>query len=572
MATLESSGDINTWKPISLGGKRANVMGVLKMNKDGIAWRSKGGQSITVVGSDLRSGQWQRLSRIFQLRLFVKGGVSYKFVGFREQDGDFMKTFFLQHFRVKLEDMELTTTGWNWGETDFDDNNTNVRFKVDSKVAFELPLSEVLQCSVPSKKSNEVLLKFHQDDTSADVAESLVEMRWHFPVSSEGGEEKEANSKATRFMEEVLKGIDRTLASGKGILTFEQVPVLVPRGRYDIEMFATFMEMHGLSCDYKIKYSSIVRLFQLPRPDRQNVIFIISLEPPIRQGQTNYPHVVMQIEEESEMNPSPIIPEDMKNDPRMKQLAALKPGAVYSVIARAMRTLTEKKIVPPKSFKSKSGGRAVKCSLRANEGYLYPLEKEFFFVHKPPTHITHEEIVNVEFMRVSSDNTNRTFDIQMNLDNGTNLAFKSIPRGEYEPLATFMQAKDIKITNFEGNVGISLSEDEEIQRKEGRVKRQSAPDRSRLARALQAEKIDESEESDHDFGGELSSDDEVSSGEIDSASEDQVAGLVEENLESSKKRKKEEEGDTNGDEKLKRRKGERGEVADKVQNGQNSFN
>eukprot|EP01126_Amoeba_proteus_P058836 TRINITY_DN7641_c0_g1_i17.p1 TRINITY_DN7641_c0_g1~~TRINITY_DN7641_c0_g1_i17.p1 ORF type:complete len:161 (+),score=56.89 TRINITY_DN7641_c0_g1_i17:86-568(+) len=160
----------------------------------------------------------------------------------------------------------------------------------------------------------------------------------------------------------------------------------------------------------------------------------------------------------------------------------------------------------------------------------------------------------------------------MNLDNGTNLAFKSIPRGEYEPLATFMQAKDIKITNFEGNVGISLSEDEEIQRKEGRVKRQSAPDRSRLARALQAEKIDESEESDHDFGGELSSDDEVSSGEIDSASEDQVAGLVEENLESSKKRKKEEEGDTNGDEKLKRRKGERGEVADKVQNGQNSFN
>lgn len=61
------------------------VVGVMKMNKDGIAWRSKAGQGVTVVGSDVRSGEWRRVSRLFQLRLFVKGGVSYKFDGFKEQ-------------------------------------------------------------------------------------------------------------------------------------------------------------------------------------------------------------------------------------------------------------------------------------------------------------------------------------------------------------------------------------------------------------------------------------------------------------------------------------------------------
>lgn len=99
MATRETSNEIETWKPIYLeGDKRVNVgdgnfscltllqaMGVMKMNKDGIAWRSKAGQGVTVVGTEIRSGEWRRVSRLFQLRLVVKGGVSYKFDGFKEQ-------------------------------------------------------------------------------------------------------------------------------------------------------------------------------------------------------------------------------------------------------------------------------------------------------------------------------------------------------------------------------------------------------------------------------------------------------------------------------------------------------
>lgn len=37
--------------------------------------------------------------------------------------------------------------------------------------------------------------------------------------------------------------------------------------------------------------------------------------------------------------------------------------------------------------------------MQADEGYLYPLERAFFYVHKPPTLIVFDEIASVEFMR-----------------------------------------------------------------------------------------------------------------------------------------------------------------------------
>jgi hypothetical protein len=37
--------------------------------------------------------------------------------------------------------------------------------------------------------------------------------------------------------------------------------------------------------------------------------------------------------------------------------------------------------------------------LQADDGYLYPLERAFFYVHKPPTLIVFDEIESVEFLR-----------------------------------------------------------------------------------------------------------------------------------------------------------------------------
>lgn len=47
--------------------------------------------------------------------------------------------------------------------------------------------------------------------------------------------------------------------------------------------------------DFKIRYASIIRLFLLPKPATRHTLVVISLDPPIRKGQTFYNHLLCQV-------------------------------------------------------------------------------------------------------------------------------------------------------------------------------------------------------------------------------------------------------------------------------------
>jgi structure-specific recognition protein 1 len=66
----------------------------------------------------------------------------------------------------------------------------------------------------------------------------------------------------------------------------------VNRGRYDIKMFPSFFQLHGKTFDYKVTMNSILRIFLLPHKDGRQTFFVISLDPPIKQGQTRYHYLV----------------------------------------------------------------------------------------------------------------------------------------------------------------------------------------------------------------------------------------------------------------------------------------
>ena len=57
------------------------------------------------------------------------------------------------------------------------------------------------------------------------------------------------------------------------------------------------------------------------------------------------------------------------------------------------------------------------CSLQADDGYLYPLERAFFYVQKPPTLLVHDEIESVEFLRQGGVGigTGKTFDLSIRM-------------------------------------------------------------------------------------------------------------------------------------------------------------
>lgn len=71
-------------------------------------------------------------------------------------------------------------------------------------------------------------------------------------------------------------------------------------GRYDIKIFQSFFQLHGKTFDYKIPMSTVLRLFLLPHKDNRQMFFVISLDPPIKQGQTRYHFLVLLFGQDEE--------------------------------------------------------------------------------------------------------------------------------------------------------------------------------------------------------------------------------------------------------------------------------
>ncbi len=76
---------------------------------------------------------------------------------------------------------------------------------------------------------NEVVMEFHQSD---EAAVSLVEMRFHIPMTTavgEEGEEETEEDPVKIFHDKVLAKADVMQATGDAIVTFEEIPSLTPR-------------------------------------------------------------------------------------------------------------------------------------------------------------------------------------------------------------------------------------------------------------------------------------------------------------------------------------------------------
>lgn len=75
--------------------------------------------------------------------------------------------------------------------------------------------------------------------------------------------------------------------------------------------------------------------------------------------------------------------------------------------------------MPSKDFISHHGHSGVKCSIKANEGLLFCLDKSFMFVPKPATYVQIENIAVITMSRVGGAvSASRTFDITMTLKGG----------------------------------------------------------------------------------------------------------------------------------------------------------
>uniref|UniRef100_W5MP26 FACT complex subunit SSRP1 n=1 Tax=Lepisosteus oculatus TaxID=7918 RepID=W5MP26_LEPOC len=464
------------------------------------------------------------------------------------KDFEKISEYFKNNYRVELMEKDLCVKGWNWGTAKF--GGPLLSFEVSDSPAFEVPLSNVSQCTTGK---NEVTLEFHQND---DAEVSLMEVRFYVPptAADDGLDPVEA------FAQNVLSKADVIQATGDALCIFRELQCLTPRGRYDIRIYPTFLHLHGKTFDYKIPYTTVLRLFLLPHKDQRQMFFVISLDPPIKQGQTRYHFLILLFSKEEDISLTLNMSEEDVEKRFEGKLSKNMSGSLYEMVSRVMKALVNRKITVPGNFQGHSGAQCITCSYKASSGLLYPLERGFIYVHKPPVHLRFDEIACVNFARGTT--TTRSFDFEIETKQAAQYTFSSIEREEYGKLFDFVNVKKLNIKNrgfkegMKGNDNVYSDSDDdqhdaylERMKEEGKIREEAANDSSDESGEETDESFNPGEE-DEDIAEEYdsnasASDSSADDGENDSEAEKERPPKkvkVEKEKKVSKPRKKEVRG------------------------------
>lgn len=443
MAQANSTGPIISVSNIRGFGR--NDLGTFKMSAELFGWKNrKSGKVNQYRSSEVRKIEWMKTgASTYQIKVHLNEGRGYQVVlldGFKEENYESIKKHIEEHFHMPLETIETAVRGWHWGEYKWDGNNFG--FYIDNKNAFDIYAQDISQVTNPSKR--DLAIEFQADDTREADEDQLLEIRFYMPPKGEV-DENETTQLDVLKQELINKsGVGETKMDSVSMLN--DVALLVPRGRYEIDMGRKALKFHGKSYDYTIQYSNISRMFLLPRPNSPHIAFVLGLENAMRQGQTRYPFVVLQFDNESILNVSVNLEVHELN---AFSLEKQMEGKTYDVVTRLFRALVGKSIVVPGDFKTTNDGHGLTCSYRAHSGHLYPLNRSFLFITKPVIFIRYEDVVSVEFSRTGINSQNRFFSFIVSAKGGQEYEFTSLDRNEYKPLVEFLQAKNIRIKNLQ---------------------------------------------------------------------------------------------------------------------------
>uniref|UniRef100_A0A061RKA5 FACT complex subunit SSRP1 n=1 Tax=Tetraselmis sp. GSL018 TaxID=582737 RepID=A0A061RKA5_9CHLO len=439
---------------IKIAARGPQSEGIFKITAGGVVWRKAGGgRHIDIPVNDISSLRWTRVGKFCQLCVQRLREPSMTFVGFREQDYEGIAKMSQELLSKSVKQLQMTADGRNWGDARV--NGSLLDFMAtDSKLSFTVNLSDVVMAQLASNK-NDVQLEFQTDDTSGKGIDSLCEMSVYVPPTHEEFATDEETPAPKNFLDTVLRKSNAgAVTSADAIITFHEIAVLAPRGRFDFEMHASFLKLLGQSQEFRVAYSSISRIFVLPKSAQHHVLVAISLDPPIRKGQTFYQHILCQFHSDEEETATLDISDELfqaKNERCGGKLQREFEGTKSDVFSRVLRGIAAAKITRTGNFRAVDGqSLALKCTYKAEQGHLYPLERAFFFVNKPPLLITHDEIESVEFQRQGRESmaAAKTFDLMMTLRNEQQYQFRNIEKNEWANLFEWAQAKNLRIENL----------------------------------------------------------------------------------------------------------------------------
>lgn len=478
-----------TWHNIGLNG---HAVGTFNVELIGIQWKSNITSSDNgivfsrmISANSINNVKWTAFAQHGHLRIQSepkkekKTSSELRFNGFPSSDFIKLRKILSNLFGVEISEYYMSSAGCSYGKVGVVDRRLEFREcllddinedfeKISPNDGYEMmsmTLDDIAQCVLPGNSRNEIEIQFHESDTVELGTDQLVGIRFSIPPDPDTDpSDRDAPTSAELFQKRIMKEASIKNSTGDVIVEFDETmgTFLTPRGRYSIELYQFFLRMRGAKYDYKIKYDDITRLFLLPRPDDVHMAFVISLDKPIRQGQQRYQILVLQTTKEVHQI-SVNLDENTLINEYDGELQPVMQGALCNLVAKAFKIISNKKVFIPGKFTNAYQQPCLKCALRANEGHLYPLEKSFVFIHKPPLMVRFEDVESVEFQRYNyagKHGSTRNFDLCVELKsslgdiNGFNrreFVFSGIDRSDYEGLYNFLSGKRIRIKNIEAD-------------------------------------------------------------------------------------------------------------------------
>jgi len=542
LASNNPKGPVAVWKHIGLYGY---TVGTFTTDPSAIQWKSSTKQQNEIVttrlvpGRTITSALWTIFGRSAHVRIQAQKNsqtntdandkysmYELRFDGFPPSDFEKLKEVFSNLYDVDLLKHTLSSSGASFGKTDISGRHLVYRQCIvdeeeeegeDGDEMLSIDLGEVSQCVLPGNNRNEIELQFHESDTIEAGTDQLVQIRFYVPpnapTESDGEDDPDASTAAELFQQKIMTKASIKNTTGNVIAELDESKgtFLTPRGRYVIELYDSFLRMRGNKYDYKINYDDISKLFLLPKSDEVHMAFVIALDRPIRQGQQRYQFLVLQTsKEQSTLNIN--LDEETLAKEYKNELQPVMTGSLSNLVAKTFKVITGKRVFIPGKFVNSNTQPCVKCALRANEGHLYPLEKQLIFIHKPPVLIRFSDIESVEFQRYAGgQGSTRNFDLSVTLTSdaaGDNIGtkeytFSGIDRSDYAPLFSFLSNKKIQIQNSFDDAGNQSSA---------------------LAGAVQQEEIRRMQAEMADEGSSGEDDDDYAEGQGSSESDSSVSG------------------------------------------------
>ena len=411
---------------------------MLKLTSSGIHWKAKAtGKVISVQGNELRSSEWLRVFQSHQWSLRLKTGATVRFEGFRADDYDRILPS-AASLGVPLDKASLSTTGRNVGNIEFE-GDQEIVFRQNGQRVFDLSTGTF--SAVQLQGTDEMAIEFHHDDTSGRPRrQTLVEIRFHI---ARGGEE-DVNDLISQVRKKATLDTD---VSGAAAATLVEVPVLIPRGRYNFAMHKKLLslERDGQSFDYRILYSNMSEFLLFPHPDGKSAYFVIGLDPPIRSGQTTYPYLVSLLDTDAELD----VMLNMSDEALAKaKLENKVSGSTDEVVSRLFEGMTGKRVQTLETtFESHMKLPCIACANKTTNGNLYVLTDCFFFLHKPAMRIPFSDLAYVQFERYDKDDkaVSRSFDMILKKKDQTDVHFNNIRREEFRSLLAFIKNEKLQV-------------------------------------------------------------------------------------------------------------------------------